>query len=42
MSTKRIEEFFAAFKRLDASEMSKIYAANATFSDEVFRLHGRD
>lgn len=42
MSNMKLEDFFAAFKRLDSLEMSKLYAANATFSDEVFKLQGRD
>jgi hypothetical protein len=38
MSIQTIEKFFTAFQNLNASEMAKIYAPDATFSDEVFNL----
>jgi ketosteroid isomerase-like protein len=36
-----IEQFYAAFARLDDAAMAACYAEDATFDDEVFRLRGR-
>lgn len=36
-----IEEFYAAFARLDAAAMERCYAADARFDDEAFSLRGR-
>lgn len=41
MSAKKLEDFFASFKRLDSEGMSNLYSDDATFTDEVFKLQGR-
>ena len=38
MTIQTLENFFSAFQNLNASEMAKIYASDAAFSDEVFNL----
>lgn len=42
MSRAAIENFYAAFSRLDGAAMKAAYAEQATFRDEVFTLAGRD
>ena len=37
-----IENFYAAFARLDADRMALCYAEDAEFQDEVFQLRGRE
>ncbi|HVZ46173.1 MAG TPA: nuclear transport factor 2 family protein [Ramlibacter sp.] len=37
-----IEDFYAAFARLDADAMARCYAQDARFEDEVFDLRGRE
>lgn len=41
MSRQTIEEFYAAFARLDGEAMERRYADDATFDDEAFSLRGR-
>jgi len=36
-NAQRIQEFYAAFQRLDAQAMARCYADTATFSDPAFR-----
>jgi hypothetical protein len=38
----RLENFYAAFKRLDADTMAACYAPDAQFDDPVFSLRGRE
>ncbi|MFC5519954.1 nuclear transport factor 2 family protein [Polaromonas jejuensis] len=38
----RLENFYAAFARLDAEAMAACYARDAQFDDEVFSLRGQD
>jgi hypothetical protein len=38
---KTIEDFYAAFARLDADAMEVCYSENAAFDDEVFSLRGK-
>jgi hypothetical protein len=42
MSAKQLEDFFAAFKSLDSSEMFDLYSTEASFSDEVFSLQRKE
>jgi len=42
-NAQRIQEFYAAFQRLDAQAMAQCYADTATFSDPVFaNLHAAE
>ena len=38
----RLDDFYAAFARLDADAMAACYASGAQFDDEVFSLRGHD
>ena len=38
----RLNNFYAAFARLDADTMADCYAPDATFDDEAFSLRGRE
>lgn len=38
----RLEQFYAAFTRLDADAMAACYAPDAQFDDEVFSLRGHE
>ena len=38
----RLENFYAAFARLDAKAMAACYAPDAQFEDEVFSLRGHE
>lgn len=42
MSRAVIENFYAAFARLDGAAMKAAYADNATFEDPAFRLQGKE
>ena len=37
-----LARFYDAFARLDADTVAGMYADDASFEDEVFRLHGND
>lgn len=39
-SQQTIEKLYSAFARLDADSMAQCYAADASFDDEAFSLHG--
>ena len=38
----RLDDFYAAFARLDADAMAACYAPGAQFDDEVFSLRGHE
>lgn len=42
MSRATIERFYAAFAQLDSAAMQACYAADATFDDPAFSLHGAE
>ena len=41
MSSQIIQDFYAAFARLDGEAMERCYAGDARFDDEVFSLRGQ-